>query len=459
MSGKFILKRITLLERYGGWALIGLFVFIPVAIWFGINPINEDFTSWSRSMASLGKLCGIVGFIMFAINFLLSTRAKWLEKFFVGLNSVYKTHHILGGLALVFLLFHPLFLALKYIEWTSLASFQEAAKFLLPRMVDFSASQSAIQEDLSMIAGSLAFFGMVVLLFITFFVNLQYKIWLLTHKFLGVAFVFAGLHVIFISSDVSRSKLLLAYTLVWFVIGLVSYLYKTIAGNIVIRREEYIVSGVKVSNSVIGLNLTPKNRPMSLKPGQFLFVSFVSPSKVVDKESHPFSVASISDDGGMVLYIKSLGDYTSHLENIEVGVIAKIEGAYGSFGKVSGINKPQVWIAGGIGITPFLSLAQALNESSPSVRMFYTVEDRSQFVGQDMLENVMKNKSDFRLDNYVTKEHGGYITAKYIQNVAGDLSRNEFFICGPSGMMSSLRKQLISAGVKKNNIHTEEFDL
>ena len=432
---------------------------IPVAIWFGINPINEDFTSWSRSMASLGKLLGLVGFVMFAINFLLSTRAKWLEKFFVGLNSAYKAHHILGGLALVFLLFHPLFLALKYIEWTSLATFQEAAKFLLPKIVDFSAPQAVIQEDLSMIAGSIAFFGMVVLLFITFFVNLPYQIWLLTHKFLGIAFVFAGLHVIFISSDVSRNKVLLVYILGWFVVGLASYIYKTIAGNIVIRREEYIVSKVTVSNSVIGLSLSPKNKPLSLKPGQFLFVRFVSPSKVVSKEEHPFSVASISDDGSMLLYIKSLGDYTSHLENIEAGAIAQVEGAYGSFGKVTTLNKPQVWIAGGIGITPFLSLAQALNETSPNVNMFYSVEDRSQFVGQEMLDNMMKAKSNFKLDNYVTKEHGGFITAQYIQNVAGDLSNKEFFICGPSGMMSSLRKQLISSGVKKNNIHTEEFDL
>lgn len=451
------MQKITFLEKYGGWSLIVLFTLIPVFIWFSLNPFFEIFSSYSVAMASLGKLFGIVGFTLFSINFVLSTRAKWLEKFFNGINSAYKAHHFVGGLAFCLILFHPIFLALKYIEWTMLNTIKDAAQFLLPRFIDFSASSQQIQEVIAMNAGSIAFFGVLVLLFVTFYVNIPYQVWLLTHKFLGLAFVFAGVHVILISSDTSRSPLLFGYLLFWFVIGLLCYIYKTIMGGFVIRRFKYVIKKSYSNSGILTLQLTPVNKSIIVKEGQFVLMSVLSSSKVVSKEYHPFSVTSIATDGSIGLCIKSLGDYTSHLMNVPEETEVLLEGAYGSFGKVNNLKKPQIWIAGGIGITPFLSMASKLVDRNVPVILFYSVESREQLLEQEYLKSVF-NQNQFRLENYVTSEHNGYMTAKFIQSVAGDLNNFEFFICGPSGMMKGLKKQLIELGVKSYNIHSEEFN-
>lgn len=451
------MQKITLLERNGGWFLIAVFAVIPVLIWFSLNPITEAFISYSAAMASMGKLFGIVGFTLFAINFVLSTRAKWLEKFFNGINSAYKAHHIVGGLAFCLILFHPVFLALKYIEWTMLSTIKDAAEFLLPRFVDFSASSAQIQEVLAMNAGSLAFAGVAGLLFVTFYVNIPYHIWLFTHKFLGLAFVFAGLHVLLISSDTSRSQLLFNYMLFWFLVGLTCYCYKTILGGFVIRRFKYVIKKAYSESGILTIKLSPVNKSISAREGQFVLMSVLSSSKVVGKEYHPFSITSLDADGSIGLCVKSLGDYTSHLMNITEGTEVLLEGAYGSFGKVNNLKKPQIWIAGGIGITPFLSMSGKLVDRNVPVVLFYSVDAREQLLEQSYLKSLFDN-NQFRLENYVTSEHNGYITAKFIQSVAGDLNNFEFFICGPSGMMKGLKNQLIEQGVKRYNIHSEEFN-
>ena len=52
--------------------------------------------------------------------------------------------------------------------------------------------------------------------------------------------------------------------------------------------------------------------------------------------------------------MKALGDYTQSLKNLKPGTIAEIEGAFGKFSYTHYGDSPQIWIAGGIGVTPFL---------------------------------------------------------------------------------------------------------
>jgi predicted ferric reductase len=125
-------------ERYGGWILIWIFCLIPVVALFYIRPIGSNYNSWYNIFANLGRILGIVGFVLYAINMLLALRKKWLENFFGGLNRVYIAHHITGGIALAFLIFHPLFLAIRYIEMGSFLSIQTAAKNLLPKGADMA---------------------------------------------------------------------------------------------------------------------------------------------------------------------------------------------------------------------------------------------------------------------------------------------------------------------------------
>jgi len=450
------------LGRYGGWILIWIFCLIPVGVFFAVRPISTSYGTWYDVFANLGRILGIVGFVLYAINMLLAVRKRWLEHLFGGLNRVYIAHHITGGIALAFLVFHPLFLAIRYIEVGSLVSLQAAAKQLLPKGADMAGSFPAIQENLTLDAGIIAFWGMVVLLIMTFFVRLPYRIWLFTHRFLGVAFLFAGLHVLFISSDVKRSPFLFTYMAVWIVIGLAAFVYRTLLGNILVRRAPYKVDKVAVvAGNTIAVEMSAIEKPIDFVPGQFVFARFLwSGADGISKEAHPFSIASAPGEKTLRLYMKALGDYTTSLKHLQVGTIAEIEGAFGKFSYTHYGDVPQVWVGGGIGVTPFLSMARSLKADSPQIDMFYSVVKKEELVDQQALDTFLPNHySQFKYHTYISEEQKGFLTGKYIEDKIGSLQGREIFICGPPPMMKSMRAQLRKMGIPNHKIHTEEFSM
>jgi predicted ferric reductase len=310
--------------------------------------------------------------------------------------------------------------------------------------------------------GSIAFIGLVVLLVLTFYIKLPYRLWLFTHKFLGLAFFIAGLHVLFITSDTSVNGPLKYYILGFTAIGLIAFIYRTLLGNILIRKYPYHVDHVAVvAGNVAQITLSPVKMPMSYKPGQFVFIRFLySGVNGITTEWHPFSISSNPKGNHVQLSVKALGDYTSSLVNLKPGAIAEIEGAYGKFSYTNFKNKNQIWIAGGIGISPFLSMAQnLLNDDFYQVDLYYSVKTNSELVDYQKLAEISQlSKTHFRLIPYVSDKHGR-LTIDTVEYYSGNLVGKEIFICGPPGMMKGLRSQLKSKGVPPSVVHTEEFEM
>lgn len=453
---------VSALRQYSGWILVVIFCLVPVALWLSINPIEDAFFDRYATFASLGKLFGLIGFVLYAINLVLTLRWRWVESLFNGLNRVFIAHHITGGIALAFLLFHPLFLALQYIDISMPSTVERAATSLFFQPLGLDMSAMEIQESLAYNSGILAFSGMVLLLVLTFYVKLPYQVWLATHRFLGLAFMLAGLHVVFISSDVSDSPALLIYMLFWIVLGLFAFIYRTLLGNVFVRRAQYRVERVMdLPGETVGMWLVPLGKTIDFTPGQFLFIRFLhAATQGISAEAHPFSIASEPSPYGLVLYIRSLGDFTNSLKQLQTGTIAEVEGAFGKFSYTHFRDKPQIWIAGGIGITPFISMARSFNESCPEVDLIYSVKARDELLDQAALAQYLPNRyENFRYHDFVYAETNAYLDAATIAKIVPDVKSRHIFICGPPPMMKSLRKQLREIGVKNSNIHTEEFTL
>lgn len=450
------------LERYGVWTLIAIFSAVPLVALAFSDGFWTNTGSWYGIATGIGKIAGLVGFVLYAINMVLSIRRRWLERFFNGLNRVYIAHHLTGGIALILLALHPVFLAVRYIELNSMPSIKLAALALLPQAVTLNENFRIVQQQVAINFGFIAILGMVVLLVLTFFVKLPYRVWLFTHKFLGPAFFFATLHVLFISSDVSRGPFLKFYMFFWAVVGLGAFAYRTLFGSIFVRRYPFQVSKVeKLPKGVISIDLKAVEDRMPFKPGQFVFVRFLwQKHKGILPEVHPFSIASNPSEGVIRLIVKSLGDHTKSMLELPVGTVAEVEGAFGKFNYQRFANAEQIWVAGGIGITPFLSMASTLDNNSPSVTLFYSVVAKDELIGDKVFDAINPAKTkNFKYIPFVTDEMKSFITADYLIEKSGDLKGKEIFLCGPPPMMKSLRKQLKAKGVKSINIHSEEFTM
>lgn len=419
---------------------------IPAIIWLFVLPLPIRFGNFLATMTSLGQLTGLVGAALFALSLILSARLKFFDRHLQGLNRVYINHHRLGAIAFSLLLFHPLFLTVRYIV------------FSLPSAVWFWLGSAGW----AVILGELSLFAMILLLVLTFFISLRYHIWKSTHKFLGLAFFLGALHMFFIPSDVSRNLLLRYYMLGLSALGIVAYIYHTILGKWSAQRYVYTVEEIKNLNAeVIEITLSPfdSQKKLIYAPGQFAFINFND--RMVSLEQHPFSFLSAPEENAIKFGIKNLGDYTSQMKNISRGALAKIEGPYGKFSYFNFLSKQQIWIAGGIGITPFISMAKHLNSQKNNnykIDLYYCVRNKAEMILLNELVAMAENNNNFRILQHCSNEDG-LINAKVVNEKSQGLVNKDILVCGPPLMMKNLKEQFLQLGVKHNNIHSEEFSL
>ena len=451
-------------ERLFGWGVIIVLTLIPVVLWWRLQSTNP-FGSPSLLLESGGLITGIVGVVLYSISLVLMTRLRLLENVFGGLNRVYIAHHIVGGLSLIFSLLHPLGLALSM----ALSSMKAAALLLLPHdLLPIAAlfdqsnqSHVLVLQQWATTLGIVGLWLMVGLLIITIFIKLPYRIWLISHKLMGAVFLLIGLHIVYIQSDTSDDPWLKWYLVAWLIIGLLAFVYKTIMGQIIIRKYRFVINNVvDLGGGIVRLYLSPTKKVFNYRPGQFVFMRLLHVSGM-SREWHPYSISSCQSAGeGLELSIKALGDYTAKLAMVEPGAIAELEGAYGKFTYTNYANRDQVWVAGGIGITPFLSMVKELPATGYRVYLFYSVKTRSEVIDWQLLYGTMLAKNNsLRVIPFIADEQPALMSVDYIEQVCGDITGRDFYLCGPPPMMSALKRQLKTRGISSTSIHSEEFSM
>lgn len=411
---------------------------IPVVTWFSMEPITMRFGDFVSSMTSIGQLLGILGMTLFSISLILSGRLKVLDRYFKGLDKVYIKHHKIGAIAFSMILFHPLFLVVRYIT----ISIKDAGMFFVPFV------------NMPITWGIISIIIMLLLIIFTFYINLKYHKWKISHKFMIVAFIFAMMHTFMIGSDISRNAFLKFYILIISILGLVISVRKTFFSKIFIKKYKYIVkSTTNLNNDVMEVEMSPLKEKLNHQSGQFIFINFDAPDL---RESHPFTIASNEKEENIRLIIKNFGDFTSKIKELKAGTIAIIDGPYGNFSYKNYKGKDQIWIAGGIGITPFLSMAGGIG-SDYNISLYYSVKQKDEAVYTELLAKLSESNNNFKFNLWSASERG-YITAEEISK-ENDIQTKEIFLCGPPVFMEGLKSQFIEKGVDINQIHYEKFNL
>lgn len=422
-----------------GPIVIYLMLLVPVFRWFVMEPLNYRFFNFVGTMTSIGQIAGILGFAMFSVNLLLSARFQFIEKLFAGLPGIYKSHRQLGSIGFSLILLHPLFLVVSYLS----VSLRAAMDFFTPF------------NNLAVTYGSISLFLMMVLIILTFYIKLKYNHWKFSHKFMVLAFAFGLLHAFLISSDISRDTFLRVYLLGFGLAALAAGFYQSFLSKLWNTHASYTLKHVNIlNNQVVELELEPRNKKIKFIPGQFVFISIKG--RGVDSESHPFSISSSSSDNNLGLIIKSLGDYTEKLKDLSPGLEVSVEGPFGNFSHLNTFNKNQVWIAGGVGITPFISMARSLQGDDYAIDLYYCVNKSEEALLGDEWNEIQRTKK-IRLIPWCSAEKGR-ISAKIISEQSSGLNSKDFMLCGPMPFMVDLKNQLMSLNIKKKYIHFENFN-
>lgn len=426
------------LSRFLVWlGMLAIFAGIPLWIWSLMLPLGGRWSPESNVWRSLGQISGLVGMSLFAGSLIISVRTKLIDKIFGGLNLAYRDHHWLGTIGFCLLLVHPLALAYRL----GLQSLTVAAVFLIPNIANWS-----------IFLGIISLLLLMLLLVMTYFWRPTYHIWFLSHKFMALAYAIGWWHLLTIDSDVSRSWSLRWY---YYLLGLASIaviIYRVVGHRKLVPRATYSVD--KISELTSGLweiYLKAVANPITCRDGQFAFFTFIN--KNLRRDAHPFSIAGSNAQGDLRLIIKALGDQTGNLGQLEIGDQVLVEGPYGSFGQKP--DKKQLWIAGGIGITPFLSLACS-RSNEESVVIIHTVAEASQNIFAKEFSEM--SPANIKFIPWISATDG-LLKAEAIDQSVPDWRERTILMCGPIPMMNSLRQQFIELGGDNNKIISEDFSL
>ena len=192
-------------------------------------------------------------------------------------------------------------------------------------------------------------------------------------------------------------------------------------------------------------------------PGQFVFVEIDAPGL---REVHPFSISSGAREGRLRFIVKALGDYTRRLRDHAHlrGASVRVEGPYGRFDPLGGLDR-QVWIAGGIGITPFLSVMRTLDpEHGKTIRLYYCVREAKEAVFWDELTQraILGGVSLHRIETETGARFG---VERLVADLGDELTRWDYYLCGPQQMTGAISKGLRRRDVPARRIHNEAFEL
>ena len=158
------------------------------------------------------------------------------------------------------------------------------------------------------------------------------------------------------------------YILAFGIAGVLSYLYTLLPNGWAPGGRDHHVTAIDRSGDVLAITLEPQHRGIKHRPGQFAFVQFALLGR---EEVHPFTISKEPNESGRLRFtVKGLCDYTCALERaLTVGTRALVSGPFGRF-FLQRDATGEIWTAGGIGVTPFVAQAQALEPDHPPVHLF-----------------------------------------------------------------------------------------
>lgn len=426
------------------------FIAVVCGLWAWSLFAAPGVTSWAVYDQSL-LLSGWLSIALMSLVMMLALRPAWLERPLGGLDQMYRSHKWAGILAVAFAAAHWLIeMGDDVIE----SIFGAAGKVHDPNYSGFIDAMRDVAEDL----GEFAIYLLFAMLLITLWRQFPYKYWRYLHRVMPALYLLLAFHAAWLAPLQWWQQpigLLLAILLLGGSIasGL------SLAGRVGRHRQ---VQGSISAITTPGKGVTEVACSLGQawpghRAGQFALVTFNTM-----EGAHPFTIASADRGNGEVTFlIKSLGDFTRNLsDKIRLGQTVTVEGPYGcfDFGRRNRQAR-QIWIAGGIGVTPFLAWLEAIDSAegtAPEADLHYCTRNADQDPMVQRLRALCRGFPGINLQIHDSSK-GDALSAEQLTSSADSAKRAEVWFCGPTGLGQAIEKGLRAAPLRLLRFHTEAF--
>jgi predicted ferric reductase len=392
----------------------------------------------------LGELCGVEAVLLFSCALVLATLLPGIERAFGGLDRVAIWHRRVAVAGLV---------------------------LLVPHVALVTSPPDPFETSFGHALGDIALLGLLFLSLWALAPRLRavrvpglirrlagatYERWLTAHRLTGLFVIVAVAHGAIVDPTLRASALLRVVFIAIGAVGIAAYGYRELFARYVVPIYDYTVAQVvRSGETALEVALEPRRRPMRFTPGQFVVLAFGGPR---GWQRHPFSVTSSPAQPTLEVAIKALGDYTREVhDTLQPGTPAKVAGPFGGFDYRQG-GAQQIWIAAGIGVTPFASWIRSLDDGfERSVDFFYSVRERADALYLDEIEAAAERHPTLRPHLHCT-DADGRLTP---EAVMGDRDGEPpwIYMCGPPAMMKAFAREFRAMGVPRRLVRWEDFDV
>lgn len=422
--------------------LIILLTYLPVLL--SIQP-EFDFIDSRAILYVVARQLGLMGTILLFWQFMLGIRGL-VSRFIPDLIWVNNLHKNLGKYGFLLIMFHPILMTIYYLG--------AGINLIGPKFdTDFDRYKTLGVIGFTLLATT--WIASAILRG-----KIKFRPWKRIHFLAYIALPLLILHGLNIGLTLSTNRLLRYYWLGLALVLSAAIIYRLLLNVGVFKSKYKVIEMNKLTADTTQVVMQPVDKRLNPLPGQFIYIQIDAFG-----ETHPFTVSHSNEETGLLsITPKSSGPFSANLQELVLGKEVYLDGPFGVFTREAyTTEKPIVLIAGGIGITPFMRLIDRMNLGwQKDVTLFWGNKTEQDVPYTSELKNaesnglktvhVLSNQEDYPGEK-------GYITKELLQKYLGDMTKYEYFVCGPPAMMDKLLPVVEGSGVPKEQIHAEKFSL
>lgn len=433
----------------------GAIIVAPSFLWL-ISPSEVSgyglagVTFWSN----LSVLTGMLLLSTLVCTVILPSRLRSLNRAF-GIESVIEIHRFLGIASAVLVLAHL----------ACVVAANPANLALFNWSIAPGRAKGAVVATTALV-------GLVLLAILKRRLKLSYELWRWSHLALAIAVLFGSTVHIYLLNKTVREPAIASLYVLFAASMLAIFGYRWAWRSWFDPSTEFLVREVRRENATVStLVLEPRRNRLgqseswAFAPGQFAWIRL---DRSVAAEEHPFTIASSAHDETTQFTIRHAGDFTRAVRQLPPGSPVWVDGPHGAFTGDHSIGSGLVLVAGGVGLTPMMSMIRtAAHRGDPrAYRLIVVASAPTDLLFRDELAEL-RRYIDLEVTEVLRRPVDGWqgpvggvsvdLLSMVLRTVEqpGDL---DYFICGPPAMVTDAMEVLDDLGVAGDRVHTEQFD-
>jgi len=427
------------------WSIVYLAAVVAPLFFMLVGDAPPGRGWWS----DLSLALGFIGLAMLGLQFAVTARFHPVDAPY-GLDAVLQYHRQISYAAFAFVLAHPAILIIER-----------------PGRLDMLNPLTASTVERW---GLLSVVALMVLIAASIWrqpLRLRYELWRVSHGLLAIVVVASALiHVersgYYVSDPWSRGLWVVMSVVL---IGLLAYvrIYKPWR----LLNRPYSVTEVRaIAPRTWALTVQAEGHAgLRFQPGQFAWLTIDrTPFSV---REHPFSFSSSAEQTGLYEFtIKELGDFTSHIGEVEPATRAYLDGPYGAFSTERYQGPGYIFVAGGVGIAPIMSMLRTFDDLGDRrpITLIYGSPSVEEAIYREELDGLAQ-RLDLDIVHVLGRAPDGWsgeagrITGEVLDRHLPDRApRRQCFICGPDAMMDAVERLLLERGIPAEHLQLERFE-